>query len=90
MIENTETLSELSRTIDDLNNNKNGGISTLNPGMYSSINLKQVDDSLENFDKNISKIEKDHNDTAHEISGLVEEEDNKLILSNSQEVSMAK
>ena len=85
MIENTDTLSELSRTIDDINNN-NGGISMTNNMLFTSVNRKEADDSLDNFDNHISKIEKENNDTLQEISGLVEEEDNKLILENSGDI----
>mmetsp|Transcript_27638 Transcript_27638/g.24475 ORF Transcript_27638/g.24475 Transcript_27638/m.24475 type:complete len:86 (+) Transcript_27638:242-499(+) len=84
MIENTDTLSELSRTIDDMNLN-NGGLSVTNNGLYSSKILKNVDESLDNFENHISKIEQE-NDSADQLSDLVEEEDNKLVLNTSQEI----
>ena len=80
MIENTETLSELSRTIDDLNSN-NCGISTTNFGQYSNLNFKQMDKSLGDFENHTSKIEENDN-TANELSGLMEEEDKKLDLNS--------
>lgn len=58
MIENTETLSELSRTIEEIQHNKN----VFGQSNFESMNMKQMDNSL----NHISKIEK-IDDTVDEI-----------------------
>lgn len=47
MIEDTDTLSELSRTIDDLNHNKgNLGSTTFNFNTHSAIRFAQIDETF--------------------------------------------
>jgi hypothetical protein len=58
MIENTETLSELSRTIEEIQHNKN----VFGTSNFESMNMRQMDNAL----NHISKIDK-IDDTADEI-----------------------